>query len=115
MSLRVLFIGGTGVISSACAVRAVAVGIELHVLNRGESGLRPVPAGVPSPKAQLYEVTVPSLSAEPDPSNATDRFVAVEVNAAVGFWFTGGGAVTVTGWTTLPVADWLSVTVRVTW
>ena len=33
--LRVLFIGGSGVISSACAELAVEQGIELTVLNRG--------------------------------------------------------------------------------
>ena len=45
--LRVLFIGGTGVISSACAAEAVRDdGIELSVLNRGQSAVRPLPAGV---------------------------------------------------------------------
>jgi nucleoside-diphosphate-sugar epimerase len=45
--LRVLFIGGTGVISSACAREAVAAGdIELFVLNRGQSAGRALPAGV---------------------------------------------------------------------
>lgn len=44
MSLRVLFIGGTGVISSACAALAAAQGLDLHLLNRGESTLRPAPA-----------------------------------------------------------------------
>ena len=44
MSLKVLFLGGTGVISSACAERAVAVGHDLYVLNRGESTTRPSPA-----------------------------------------------------------------------
>src|SRR5207247_7472266 len=34
--------------------------------------------------------------------------------AAVGGWLGGGGAVTVTGCDTLPVAFWLSVTVSVT-
>jgi nucleoside-diphosphate-sugar epimerase len=44
--LRVLFIGGTGVISSACVREAAAGGdIELFVLNRGQSG-RGVPDGV---------------------------------------------------------------------
>ena len=41
--LRVLFIGGSGVISSACSWLAVERGIELFVLNRGSSGLRPLP------------------------------------------------------------------------
>ena len=44
MALSALFIGGSGVISSACAHRAVAEGIELTVLNRGASA-RPAPAG----------------------------------------------------------------------
>ncbi|QTE27932.1 NAD-dependent epimerase/dehydratase family protein [Pengzhenrongella sicca] len=46
MALTVLFIGGTGVISAACAARARAVGIELTLLTRGASSARPVPAGV---------------------------------------------------------------------
>jgi nucleoside-diphosphate-sugar epimerase len=44
--LKVLFIGGSGVISSACARVAVESGIDLYVLNRGQSTLRPLPAGV---------------------------------------------------------------------
>ena len=44
--LRVLFIGGTGVISSACVREAVAGGdIELFVLNRGQSAARRFPTG----------------------------------------------------------------------
>jgi nucleoside-diphosphate-sugar epimerase len=42
--MRVLFIGGTGVISSACSELALARGIELYLLNRGESA-RPAPVG----------------------------------------------------------------------
>jgi nucleoside-diphosphate-sugar epimerase len=45
MALKVLFIGGTGTISSASARLAVERGIELSVLNRGQSTLRPVPEG----------------------------------------------------------------------
>lgn len=45
-ALTVLFIGGTGIISSAAAVRALELGHELTVLNRGSSHTRPVPAGV---------------------------------------------------------------------
>jgi len=46
--LKVLFIGGTGVISSACVREAVGGGhdIELFVLNRGQSAARALPAGV---------------------------------------------------------------------
>jgi nucleoside-diphosphate-sugar epimerase len=35
--MKVLFIGGTGVISSACSELAVEQGIELYLLNRGET------------------------------------------------------------------------------
>ena len=39
--MKVLFIGGTGVISSACSNLAVERGIELFLLNRGESKRTP--------------------------------------------------------------------------
>ena len=35
--MKILFIGGTGVISSACSELAVRRGMELHILNRGLS------------------------------------------------------------------------------
>jgi nucleoside-diphosphate-sugar epimerase len=37
MATKVLFIGGTGIISTACAQLAVQQGIELYLLNRGQS------------------------------------------------------------------------------
>ena len=43
--MKALFIGGTGVISSACSQLAVERGIELFLLNRGESS-RSVPDSV---------------------------------------------------------------------
>jgi nucleoside-diphosphate-sugar epimerase len=43
--MKVLFVGGTGVISSACARLAVARGVELCLFNRGQTS-RPVPEGV---------------------------------------------------------------------
>jgi nucleoside-diphosphate-sugar epimerase len=42
--MKVLFIGGTGIISSACSRLALERGMELYLLNRGQS-LRPVPPG----------------------------------------------------------------------
>lgn len=42
--MRVLFIGGTGIISSACSPLALESGIELYLLNRGKSS-RGVPEG----------------------------------------------------------------------
>ncbi|MEP6632423.1 MAG: NAD-dependent epimerase/dehydratase family protein [Lapillicoccus sp.] len=53
--LRVLFIGGTGVISAAAAERAVAVGHELTVLNRGTTALRPAPGGVEVLRADVRD------------------------------------------------------------
>ena len=42
--MKVLFIGGTGIISSACSQLAIERGIELYLLNRGLTR-RPVPDG----------------------------------------------------------------------
>jgi len=52
-ALRVLFIGGSGVISSACAREAVNAGIDLYVLNRGQSTTRPLPDGVAELRADV--------------------------------------------------------------
>jgi len=43
--MKVLFIGGTGLISSACSDLALERGIELFILNRGQSAKHPVPEG----------------------------------------------------------------------
>ena len=43
--MKILFIGGTGIISSACSALAVERGLDLTLLNRGETTKRPVPAG----------------------------------------------------------------------
>ncbi len=43
--MRVLFLGGTGVISSACSRLAVNRGIDLYLFNRGHTA-RPIPEGV---------------------------------------------------------------------
>jgi len=45
-ALRVLFVGGTGIISSACSWQAVEAGLELTVVNRGKTSVRPIPAEV---------------------------------------------------------------------
>lgn len=46
MSGRVLFLGGTGVISAGSVALAAQRGWEVTVLNRGQSTVRPVPEGV---------------------------------------------------------------------
>ena len=50
--LKLLFIGGTGVISSACTELCVKGGIDLTILNRGQTS-RPVPANVKHLKADI--------------------------------------------------------------
>ena len=42
--MKVLFIGGTGIISSACSELALRNGIELYLLNRAHT-VRPAPDG----------------------------------------------------------------------
>lgn len=55
--LKVLFIGGTGVISSGCAPLVVERGDELYVLNRGRTGgVRPLP---PAARALAADVRDP--------------------------------------------------------
>jgi nucleoside-diphosphate-sugar epimerase len=43
--MRVLFIGGTGLISSACSDLALQRGLDLTILNRSRSTKYPVPEG----------------------------------------------------------------------
>ncbi len=50
--MKVLFIGGTGIISSACSSLAVQNGIELYMLNRGQSFRLP-PEGANLLKADI--------------------------------------------------------------
>ncbi len=44
-AMSVLFVGGSGIISTECVRRSLEVGHEVTVLNRGRSLLRQVPAG----------------------------------------------------------------------
>lgn len=44
--MKALFIGGSGVISSACVWEAVAQGIDLTVLNRGKTSKRALPPNI---------------------------------------------------------------------
>ena len=43
--MKLLFIGGTGTISSACSRLAIERGHDLVLLNRGQTTMRPVPEG----------------------------------------------------------------------
>lgn len=51
--MKVLFVGGTGVISSACTQLALQHGIELYLLNRGQS-IRPAPAGAITLRGDIH-------------------------------------------------------------
>jgi nucleoside-diphosphate-sugar epimerase len=70
--LRVLFIGGSGVISSACSRVAVDSGIELSVLNRGRNTERPLPPGVNMLRADIRE-----------PGSVRDEIPDLEFDAVV--------------------------------
>ena len=52
---KILFIGGTGVISSGCAPAAVAAGFDLTLLNRGQSSARPAAEGAEVLIANYYD------------------------------------------------------------
>ncbi len=60
--LKVLFIGGTGIISSACSELAIKKGIDLYHLNRGASvKVRPV-IGVKTIKADIRDPEATQLA-----------------------------------------------------
>lgn len=61
--MKVLFIGGTGIISSACSQLAVERGIELTLLNRGRSK-RAVPDGAGVLQADIRDVSSVSQALE---------------------------------------------------
>jgi nucleoside-diphosphate-sugar epimerase len=73
-ALKVLFIGGSGQISSACSQRAVDLGIDLHVLNRGRTSIRALPA-----EAQLLEADIR------DPASVRDALGDHEFDAVADF------------------------------
>jgi nucleoside-diphosphate-sugar epimerase len=56
--MKALFIGGTGIISSACSALAVEQGIDLTILNRGINHERPAPQ-----EAHLLQSDIRSLEA----------------------------------------------------
>ncbi|MHB1489490.1 MAG: SDR family oxidoreductase [Cellulomonas sp.] len=71
-ALKVLFIGGSGTISSASTRLAVERGIDLHVLNRGASTARPLPDGVTVLRADVR-----------DPGSMREALAGLEFDAVV--------------------------------
>ncbi|TCC26963.1 NAD-dependent epimerase/dehydratase family protein [Kribbella speibonae] len=57
-ALRVLFLGGTGIISSASSWRAVEAGLDLTVVNRGKTSARALP-----PEARVLTADVGDATA----------------------------------------------------
>jgi nucleoside-diphosphate-sugar epimerase len=53
--MRALFIGGTGIISSACASLALERGVELYLLQRGQTTRRKPPAGAHLIRADISD------------------------------------------------------------
>ena len=75
-SLSVLFIGGTGKISSACARVAVERGIDLTALNRGQTSLRHIPADVRTLTADVRDKASAHTALEGRDFNTVVNFVA---------------------------------------
>jgi nucleoside-diphosphate-sugar epimerase len=88
--LKVLFIGGTGVISSACVREAVAShDIELYVLNRGKSATWGVPDSVTELRGDVREAeSVRTAVAGLDFDSVVDfvAFTADHVRADLGLF-----------------------------
>lgn len=74
MGKRILFLGGTGVISAACVARAVEKGHEVTVLNRGETDVRPLSPSVRRVIADLR-----------DPASVRDAIGSQEFDAVAQF------------------------------
>ena len=56
--MKVLFIGGTGVISSACTALALERGIDLYLFTRGKTGKRgSLPHGVIPLKGDIRDIS----------------------------------------------------------
>jgi nucleoside-diphosphate-sugar epimerase len=72
--MKILFIGGTGVISSACSQLAIERGLELYLLNRRQTTQRPVPAGAHLLRGDIR-----------DPSSARDALQGHTFDAVVNF------------------------------
>lgn len=70
--LKVLFIGGSGTISSACTALAVRSGIRLYVLQRGQTVAWPLPVGATPLRGDIR-----------DPDSARTAIGSLEFDAVV--------------------------------
>src|SRR5207302_457124 len=54
--MKILFIGGTGIISTACTYLAAQQGMDLTLITRGQHDSR-LPAGVKSVTVNVHDIT----------------------------------------------------------
>ncbi|HEX9622682.1 MAG TPA: SDR family oxidoreductase [Polyangiaceae bacterium] len=73
--MKLLFIGGTGIISSACSALAVERGHELHVLCRGRTE-RPLPPGVVERRGDIRDPESVARALGDERFDAVTDFVA---------------------------------------
>jgi nucleoside-diphosphate-sugar epimerase len=86
--MKVLFIGGTGVISSACARLAVARGIDLTLFNRGQTA-RSIPEGARCLQGDINDRASAARVLEGQRFDAVVNWIAFtpdQVEADVGFF-----------------------------
>ena len=76
--MKVLFIGGTGVLSSACSELAVSRGIDLYHLNRGLSGNIRNVQGVKTIIADIRNVAETAKALEKYKFDVVVDFIAYE-------------------------------------
>jgi nucleoside-diphosphate-sugar epimerase len=74
--MRALFVGGTGILSSACATTALERGIELYLLCRGKTTQRPVPAGARVIQADIADARATARALGELTFDAVANFVA---------------------------------------
>ena len=75
--MRVLFIGGTGIISTACTDLAISRGVELTLLNRGHR-ISGIPAGVRSVTADIGDTAAVSRALAGESFDAVVDWIAFE-------------------------------------
>lgn len=78
--MKILFVGGSGIISSACAELACAEGHDVTLLTRGDSEkLRPIPRGARSLVADIRNRAQCELALGRETFDVVANFVAFEV------------------------------------
>ncbi|HVZ88578.1 MAG TPA: NAD-dependent epimerase/dehydratase family protein [Polyangia bacterium] len=96
--MKILFIGGTGNISSTLSQMVVDGGHELHLLNRGKSRKHPLPAGARVINHDIHDGTFPAAlrGARYDVVVNWIAFLPSDVERDIA-WFGGGAERATTG------------------